>query len=90
MIPTATREELEAALELAALDVLYFGLRGEVVQPSVLCNDFFAPAADGEDIDWRELPELLVRVRRDGEMAGLHWVAEKRGISCEHWRKKRE
>jgi hypothetical protein len=50
------------------------------------CNDFFAPAADAEEVSFEELPELLDAV--NSHETAMQWVAKKRGIECKHWREK--
>lgn len=83
-----TVEEMEAAMYLVADDVIGLSRHDSEIKPFVMCNDFFAPAADGEDIEWNELPELLKRVRSGGEREGLRWVAERRGVPFVYWRDK--
>lgn len=52
----------------------------------VLCNDHFAPAADGESVTYSELPTLYECYKAKG-WAGVHeFVANKRGISPLYWR----
>ena len=52
----------------------------------VNCNDFFAPAADAEEVEFHELGDFFNRVSTYQE--AMEWVARKRGIKCEHWRAK--
>jgi hypothetical protein len=74
-----TIKGLEAAMELAALDIIFFHHDREgKVKPAINCNDQFAHAADAESIAWNEIPELLNRVKANGENEATKWVAERR------------
>ena len=72
---------MDAALELAAVDKLYFSRRDDgAVVPIISCSDVFAFAcADGEEIEWKDIPALLEKVKAEGWPAAVKWVSEKRG-----------
>lgn len=46
----------------------------------VICNDVFAwGCADGEDISYKEIPDLFERVKKHGIIGSVHWCCIKRG-----------
>lgn len=50
-------------------------------------NDYFRPAADGEDLPFSDIPKLFDMYRKDGYSGVTQYVADKRGIPNKHWRK---
>ena len=51
-------------------------------------NDYFAPAADAEDLPFKDIPKLFEMYRKDGYNGVAQYVADKRGILNQHWRDK--
>ena len=51
-------------------------------------NDYFHPAADGEDLPFSDIPKLFDMYRKDGYSGVTQYVADKRGILNKHWRDK--
>lgn len=51
----------------------------------VNCNDFFAPAADAEEVRPEDEASLLAAHKSDPKYGALRWVAERRGIPFKHW-----
>ena len=49
-------------------------------------NDYFAPAADSEDLPFSDIPKLFDMYRKDGYNGVTQYVADKRGIPNKHWR----
>jgi hypothetical protein len=49
-------------------------------------NDYFAPAADAENIPTNEIPKLFDMYRKDGYDGVAQYVADKRGIPNKRWR----
>ena len=49
-------------------------------------NDYFHPAADSEDLPWRDIPKLFDMYRKDGYNGVAQYVADKRGIPNKHWK----
>lgn len=49
-------------------------------------NDYFAPAADAENIPTNEIPKLFEMYRKDGYNGVAQYVADKRGIPNKRWR----
>lgn len=83
-----TPEQMWAAIQLAVDDELIFVAEdGGVITPALLCNDFFVPAADAEDIVWNEVPGLRDLYFAGGSTALLKWIAKRRGVPYKHWRK---
>lgn len=54
----------------------------------VLINDYFVPAADGEDLPFSDIPKLFDMYQKDGYNGVTQYVADKRGIPNKHWRSK--
>ena len=54
-----TYDELWAAIQLAAVENVFFGKDYGPITPYVLCSDIFVYGADSEDVEWEELPELF-------------------------------
>lgn len=52
----------------------------------VLVNDYFVPAADGEDLPLEDIPKLFDMYRKDGYNGVTQYVADKRGIPNKRWR----
>jgi hypothetical protein len=52
----------------------------------VSCNDYFAPAADAENITSEEIPKLYELYGEKGFDGVYEFVAEKRNIKNEHWK----
>lgn len=50
-------------------------------------NDYFAPAADAESLPTKDIAKLFDMYRKDGYIGVAQYVADKRGIPNEHWRK---
>lgn len=82
-------ERYEAVLRLLAVDVLYCH-RGDdgVVTAFINLNDYFIPAADGEAIAMNDAPALAALYDQGGWPAISQWVADRRGIPNQHWRKR--
>ena len=94
--------ELTAAAELCADDVCWFVRKGRVFvgsdddsdQPVALavnCNDYFAPAADYEEISPADAVELnaLHKAAPDAKAkahAAMGFVAKRRGVPNKRWR----
>ena len=51
-------------------------------------NDYFVPAADGEDLPFSDIPKLFDMCRKDGYNGVYQYVADKRGVPNKHWRDK--
>jgi hypothetical protein len=72
-----------AAIELSAMDELFFGRdhkTGEIA-PYIIVNDIFAYAtSDCQKIEWKDIPQLLAKVKAEGWPAAVKWVVEQRGI----------
>ena len=49
-------------------------------------NDYFAPAADAENIPTNEIPKLFDMYHKDGYDGVAQYVADKRGIPNKRWR----
>jgi hypothetical protein len=61
------------------------GVDGQTTVLFVNCNDLLCPAADAEDVEVHELPELC-RLYTEEENGILKWVAAKRGVPPVRWR----
>lgn len=58
---------------------------------SVNCNDYFAPAADCEEIPWTQVKDLFEKTSELKNSTEAHdfwmqWIADKRGAPNKHWR----
>lgn len=53
----------------------------------LLCNDVFAPAADGQDITMEQIPEMIKCFEESPEYGDLLWIARQR--KCTVWAKAR-
>ena len=49
-------------------------------------NDYFAPAADAENLPTNEIPKLFDMYRKDSYNGVAQYVADKRGIPNKRWR----
>lgn len=49
-------------------------------------NDYFAPAADAENLPTKDIPKLFEMYRKDGYNGVAQYVADKRGIPNKRWR----
>jgi hypothetical protein len=49
-------------------------------------NDYFAPAADAENLPTSDIAKLFEMYRKDGYNGVAQYVADKRGIPNKHWR----
>lgn len=80
--------EFEMLLELLADNVVWVARDDGTNQPClcVRLNDVFAPAADGHDVEWSEVPELLMAHRANPSTGVLRWAAQKRGLPLRTWR----
>jgi hypothetical protein len=50
-------------------------------------NDYFGPGSDAECLPTQDIPKLFDMYRKDGYNGVAQYVADKRGIPNEHWRK---
>lgn len=53
-------------------------------------NDYFHPAADSEDLPWKDIPKLFDMYRKDSYNGVAQYVADKRGILNKHWKETRK
>lgn len=49
-------------------------------------NDYFAPAADAENLPTKDIAKLFEMYRKDGYNGVAQYVADKRGIPNKRWR----
>ncbi len=49
-------------------------------------NDYFAPAADAENLPTCDIPKLFNMYRKEGYAGVAQYVADKRGIPNKRWR----
>lgn len=84
-----TYDQLIAAIKLSAHDELFFSFYNnetqkhdlEIPHPIIMCSDTFAFAfADGENVEWEDVPKLLEIYEGRGWPAITEWVAKKRGM----------
>jgi hypothetical protein len=67
----------EMVLFLFERNALYLDV-GDEIGLYVLCNDFFYPAADGEDVTIEDIPELYRLVSEYGDWGELVYASKKR------------
>ena len=53
-------------------------------------NDYFVPAADSEELPFKDIPKLFEMYRKDGYNGVYQYVADKRGVPNKHWKDKHE
>ena len=91
---TQNVEELQAAIELAALEenygIYFVGQAADEIALAINVNDRFAPAADVEIVPWDKTKEVLAlyKASQDKWLALYQWVADRRGITNKHWRER--
>lgn len=79
-------DEESMAAFLLDEDVLFLGQENGVACLFVNINDYFCPAADGEDVGLNDLPKLFDLYVEKGYKGITQFVAEKRGVPNVYWR----